>query len=846
MHHRQPICQPLEARCLLAASPWIISGTDRADEIVIEVNPAKPNQLRASIDGKIIARRAVSSIKKIVIDSASGDDHILFRLTSAHGHIRTTLLGGNGNDTITGGTGKDLIRGGAGADKLEGSLGDDDLWGGVGRDQLLGEEGADDLHGEDQRDTLIGGLGDDALWGGEGSDQLSGGFDSDTLSGGDSADTLRGGADADTLTSGAGRDTLFRQEIDYWKFDRFDRSKTDTRVNQLDRVTDLAALRQTLIELAMKRWKDSFDQPTWRHWSPRGGVYAFAASGAGAAPESMGSGDSAPPNHSETNNQESGVDEADIVKTDGNYLYIVDHNELIIIDAWPADLTQVVSRTQIVTNGWISGIYLTGDRVTIVSSTWHSGRYQPPMRGGGIAFDAIWGGWWSKPQVKVTVMDVSDRATPAKVNETTYDGSLSSSRLIDNRLYLVLDSSIEAPQPQTINKNGDSYYESAATYRARLEAMSIGDLLPGYSISKPGSAASEGYLGEENLFIPDDIEDPQSMFSVILTDPAAAPGPKSTTAVVGFSGTIYASTDNLYISSQTWDSPMGIWEGDAKTNIYKFGLGIDSIPLKASGEVAGWIHNQFSMDEEGQSFRIATTTEAGGLSNNVFVMQQDGEQLEIVGGITALALTERIYSARFIGDRGYLVTFRQVDPLFTLDLSDPTNPQVAGILKVPGFSSYLHPVGEDFLIGFGRDATLDGRVQGLQASLFDVSNIADPRLVGAYKFENDDPNHPGWFWNSSGAEWDHHAFSYFPEQKILAVPILDYGWWHGNGKLAILKLDETTGFSKLGQINHEGEVLRSVRIENFLYSLGRDAVKVINLSTPGTIIATAPLSEGGA
>src|SRR5207245_312527 len=146
-----------------------------------------------------------------------------------------------------------------------------------------------------------------------------------------------------------------------------------------------------------------------------------------------------PPTHSNTNTQEVGVDEADIVKTDGNYLYLVQNNELVILDAWPADQTHIVSQTPIIDNGWIQGIYLDGDRVTVISTTWQTGQYQIPPVAGGVAAGGsliarpIWGGWWSKPQVKVTVMDVSDRANPKKVNETTYDGSLPSYRKVGSR-----------------------------------------------------------------------------------------------------------------------------------------------------------------------------------------------------------------------------------------------------------------------------------------------------------------------------------------------------------------------------------------------------------------------------
>jgi uncharacterized secreted protein with C-terminal beta-propeller domain len=856
----QSVCQQLESRTLLAATLWTINGdingsaTD--DVIVIELDPANSKQLRALVNDDIVATRLIKNIKGIQIDAGGGDDDITLDLGPDLDTIDCTVLGGRGDDIIEGGSGDDFLRGGGGDDQISGGLGDDDLWGGWGNDQLLGDEGEDDLYGQGDKDTVVGGLGDDDLWGGDGSDQLSGGYDEDVIRGGDGKDTLRGGDGADSMNGGIGSDAIFRQEIDYWKYDRFDRTKWDIRVNDLQTVDDRDALKQKLIDLAMQRWQSSFDQPVWRWWYPRGGgigggVYAYAASTDGAPPPGMETGGAvaSPTTHSNTNTQEAGVDEADIVKTDGNFIYLVQNNELVILDAWPADGTHIVSRTPIVDdNGWIEGIYLDGDKVTVISSTWISGRYDLPVMGGGVGVagsliaQPIWGGWYSKPQVKVTVMDVSDRAAPKKVNETTYDGSLTSSRKVDSRIYLVLDNNIDAPTPQIIEKDGNSYYESADTYKARLESMSLEDLLPGYTVTNTATGQStHGYLGQTNLYIPTSIDNTQSMFSVVLMDLADNnPGPKATTSVIGFSGDVYASTENLYVTSQSWGSPLRGWDGDPQTDIYKFALNADSVPLAGAGEVPGWVLNQFSMGENGDDFHIATTTQSGGLSNNVFTLQDKGEHLDITGGITGLAFSERIYSARFIGDRGYLVTFRQVDPLFTLDLTDPTKPEVAGILKIPGYSSYLHPVGENLVIGFGRDADANGHVLGLQASLFDVSDLQDPKLIGTYKFQ-DDSSHPGWFWTSSGAEWDHHAFNYFPDEKVLAVPILDWGWWNGQGKLALLKLDESTGFTKLADIQHNGEVSRSLRIDHFIYSIGTDAVKVISLDDPETILTSVDL-----
>ncbi|HEV8606493.1 MAG TPA: beta-propeller domain-containing protein, partial [Tepidisphaeraceae bacterium] len=515
----RPVCEQLEFRFLLAATVWEINGdaggefTD--DTIVIEVNPGNAKELRAVVNDEVVSTRLIRNVKGIQINGGRGDDDITLDLGADLDNIEATILGGRGDDTIEGGSGDDFLRGGGGDDEISGGLGDDELWGGWGDDEILGEEGEDDIWGQGDSDTIVGGLGEDEMWGGDGSDALSGGYDEDFVRGGDGKDTLRGGDGADSLKGGGGVDTIFRQSIDYWKYDRWDRTRADVRINDLQTVTDRDALKQKLIDMAMARWQYSFDQPVWNWWYGRGGggVYVYAADVAGGPPAGMETGGAvvAPTDHSDTNTQETGVDEADIIKTDGDYLYLVQNNELVILDAWPADETHIISRTPITENGWIQGIYLNEDKVTVISSTWTSGRYDVPVLnagGVGLAADSliarpIWGGWWSKPQVKVTVMDVSDRANPKKVNETVYDGSLSSSRKVGSRVYLVLDNNIEAPAPEIIEKDGNSYYESAEAYRARLESMTLEDFLPGYTVTNTASGQqTHGYLGESNLYLP--------------------------------------------------------------------------------------------------------------------------------------------------------------------------------------------------------------------------------------------------------------------------------------------------------------------------------------------------------
>lgn len=885
--------EQLEQRFLLSGNTaiWHVKG-DRAgspadDTIVIEVNSNDATQLQATVNGIVIGTRQITNIGGIEIDGGAGNDDISIDLGVDNENIEVTLLGGAGDDTLNGGAGNDDLIGGGGNDQLDGGMGDDSLFGGPGNDQLAGDEGNDDLLGQLGNDTIAGGLGDDTLSGSAGKDQLSGGFGDDSIKGGDNSDTLRGGDGADTLAGNAGHDTVFREKLDHWKYDRFDVSKNDRRTNPLKKVDDTTQLKQRLIDAAMQEWQWALGQPAYPWWGygcTEVCLYAAMASNDSTAGTPLTRAPSEAPSHSNTNTQEVGVDEADLVKTDGDFIYLIQNNDLIIMDAWPADQTHIVSRTPIVTDGWASGIYLNGDTVTVISQVWQSGQYQWPTDlalnvdttvaptgnpTGAAVVDGLsvvlndsigrfwggpwWGGWWSKPQTKITTLNVADRSAPTIVNTTTLDGSLDSSREIGTRVYLVLDNNIQAPRPDII-KNADEttyIYESKDSYLARLQALSVDDLLPKFTTTGPDGTTTiaTGTLADpSNLYIANDADNIQNMFSVVLIDAADAnPEPKSETSVLGFGGTVYASTDNLYVASQRWDAPMGNWwQGDLETDIYKFSLGTDSIGLEGVGEVPGYAINSFSMSENGADFRIATTTQTDGLSNNVFVLRDTGDTLDIVGGITGLAFSERIYSARFMADRLYLTTFRQVDPLFTIDLSDPTNPTVAGVLEIPGYSAYLHPIDNNFVLGLGRDADENGHVFGLQVSLFDVSDLHNPKLVSTYKFSNltKDPGGNEWWtnWTSSPAEWDQHAFSYFPDQQVLAVPVLDYGWWNGNATLQILKVDTTTGFTKLGDIHHDTQVLRSIQIGDFLYSISDGDVKVVSINDPSQQLVDVDLS----
>jgi uncharacterized secreted protein with C-terminal beta-propeller domain len=319
--------------------------------------------------------------------------------------------------------------------------------------------------------------------------------------------------------------------------------------------------------------------------------------------------------------------------------------------------------------------------------------------------------------------------------------------------------------------------------------------------------------------------------------------------------TVYASLDNLYLaqSSRWW------WWGrgglERTSAIHKFELTDDPeqpVRYRASGEVQGWLLNQFSMGEHEGYLRVATTEfdwwwggseeeEDQGSIVSVLVDNHWGELIQ-VGQVDGIAPGERIYATRFLGDKGYLVTFVQIDPLFTLDLSNPTNPQVIGELEMPGYSAYLHPVDEDHLLAVGMHGDLQGRLDGLAINLFDVSDFANPTLAHQYVIGEEQ----GWSW--SEALSNHHAFTF--HRDVLSIPAYLGGGEEGFSGLLVFDVDLEAGIEELGRVEASSfedcwlysgrcsaSMRRSIYIEDYLYALSSAGIKVNELLRPDVEVA---------
>lgn len=525
---------------------------------------------------------------------------------------------------------------------------------------------------------------------------------------------------------------------------------------------------------------------------------------------------------STTNVQEKGVDEPDLVKTDGKILVALSNNKLWVFDVTgdqpvmkgSMPFPRQPSGPGIYPDGATSGIsvmpeggmvdqgqmFLETNRVIYISQVY-----------------AI------KAETKVTIVSIESPTTPKITSETTLEGSLVGARMSDGAVRLVLRSS---PTPELRNPDiptPQNIEETLEENKKIIEEAKPEEWLPDFELEKPGVAPIEGKIHTWK-----EVQRPKefsgvSMLSIVTLDPAD-PSPKNSVSIVGAGEIVYSSTENLYVTTQEPTHnimivprgvpipslPQGVRairpeDYRVTTQIHKFAISQPGTAVyRASGQVEGTVLNQFSMSEKDGNLRIATTkpqlTENDRSESFVTIMQEKDEKLVGIGAVGNLGKGEQIYAVRFIGELGYVVTFRQTDPLYVIDLSDPTRPAIRGELKIPGFSNYLHPVGDDLLLGIGQDADDQGRVKGLQVSMFDVSDPSAPKRLHQKTL--------GSRGSSSQAQFDHHAFLYWPPTGLLVIPLTSYSETGGSGFTGAiaLEVDETKGFSEAIEITHAGKV----------------------------------------
>ncbi|MDE0579575.1 MAG: beta-propeller domain-containing protein [bacterium] len=527
-----------------------------------------------------------------------------------------------------------------------------------------------------------------------------------------------------------------------------------------------------------------------------------SAAAPGAAPAGDGG------DFSSTNVQVAGVDEPDITKTDGNRILAVAQGRLHYVDV-SGDQPRYLGSVDLVGesgSGWGQEIFIRGDRAMVFSTSyadWLEPVAARDIEGDHvIAEDVMFGG---SPVSLIQEVDLSNPASMEVVSELRVEGNYLSARSVGDVVWMSMSS--YPAQFQFVYPSGPAAEEAAEAANKQIAATAgLGAWLPAYRFDGPGGTRA-GLLPEcDQLYTPAEFDGftVLSVLSFNLNEPLSTGDAAS---VLADGHTLYGSGQSLYLASSTpvWAEP--VVDGDSvsisaptewTTAVHKFSVSPDGpARYEATGEVEGHLLNQFSMDEHNGYFRVATTigepwdTETS--ESQVVVLEQQGRRLTEVGKVDNLGRGERIFSVRFAGDIGYVVTFRQVDPLYVIDLAEPTAPSVAGELKIPGFSTYLHPIGDGLLIGVGQDADDTGRTRGTKVSLFDVSNPANPTELDVIVFPD----------AHSEAEWDHRAFLYWAPEEMVAIPLTKYDYEGDDdffGAVAIRV--NRDGVAELGRVSH--------------------------------------------
>ncbi|MET0554347.1 MAG: beta-propeller domain-containing protein [Vicinamibacteria bacterium] len=557
---------------------------------------------------------------------------------------------------------------------------------------------------------------------------------------------------------------------------------------------------------------------------------------------------------STTNTQENDVDEPDFVKNDGSRIFVLNGGSLVALAAWPPESARIQSVTPL--EGQPAEMFLVGDRLAVYSRVGNP-RLETFGPLGIVPGDP--------ESFVLTVFDVSS-AAPVPVYRQRWEGAYVSARRTGNSLHTVSVAPQRGPTlvywpEQNIDWNRpgavrDALERARAQNVTRIRAARLEDWLPRFTENERPVAQECGSYYATNA-------SSRLGFTTVTTLDLSRLASQRQTLLTQ-ANEVYASKDRLYVTARhTWTTPTR--EAQVRQNhtyIFQFDIPKDggAVRYVAAGGVAGHIADQFSLDEEGGFLRVATTRETTvgwsrrDLTNNLFVLRPGDGRLEVVGELAGLARDERIYSARFEGTRGFVVTFRQIDPLFTFDLANPRSPRVVGELKIPGFSTYLHPLDRDHLLAIGRDVSPDGRQQGgVQLQVFDVTDFANPVVQHRHTI--------GDWAASSEAAYDHKAFNYFANRGLLGLPFSDWSAAHRSAfssTLQLLRVSLAGGIVPAGAVDHgdllpgtEGrypgwspQIRRSVMMDDYVYSISFGGLKVHDTRDLSRAVATVPFPIG--
>lgn len=635
-------------------------------------------------------------------------------------------------------------------------------------------------------------------------------------------------------------------------------ARADPSLTPMRAARNCTDLKDSIAELAINQVRRRF---TEGHFG--GPIFLRSATTEAATPAPA-------PAHSETNTQVIGVDEADIIKTNGNYIYAIAGRQLRVFKSWPAADTTLETAVDI--EGWPRELFLDEQAGRLIvfsgvqSDTWFPGPVLPIAR---IA--PIW--WQPDAYTKVTVFDVVG-GTPRMTSETLIAGQYQSARRIGDSVRLVQRRQLKWPQiqyyPENVEWNSAEFDramdELEETAVQTIERRPLADWLPvSYRVVNGQRRPIQIDCTD---FEVQTSGDELGLTSVVTINVGTTTPTIQDTSLLVDSNVLYQSTENLYFTTNhQWSCYEDSGARGQFTYVHKLDI---SNPSKsqylATGGFEGSILNQFALDEHGSYLRVASTNSRWQAAtpeersvSRVYVLGQSNRRgrLEIVGQTPDMAPGERIFSSRFVGDKGFVVTFRQVDPLFTLDLSNPANPTIVGELKIPGFSTYLHVLDDDHLFAVGNDFEEDGRTRnGVALTIFDVSDLAAPRL-----------KHKAVVGTSHGhseALYDHRAFTIYTEpgasNPVVAIPFTDWDkseddanyWGTFVSSLKVFRVSPL-GILGLGEIDHKGlfegnetnrwgwwyrpNVRRGVFVDQYVYAVSDAGLRVAPIADLTNIIA---------
>ncbi|UCD07081.1 MAG: beta-propeller domain-containing protein [Candidatus Aenigmatarchaeota archaeon] len=553
--------------------------------------------------------------------------------------------------------------------------------------------------------------------------------------------------------------------------------------------------------------------------------------------------------YSTTNIQVEGVDEADIVKSDVKYLYIVTGGKVVIVDAYPAEEAEIVSEMNI--TGSPSELFINDDRMVIFT----------------------YGRWGGKTASSIFVYDVSDRSNPVIKRNLTLEGNYYDSRMIGDYIYVISKKYVygwtepgipriatsavgEAIAEKPVCNCVDVYYFDVPDYNYQFTTITSLNVKDD-SVAEQSKVFLMGYsqnlfVSQNNIYITYKKSIDQIMLANRMIDEVIIPvlPPEIASQMVAIKNSNTSEWEKMQEMSRVlmnYTESLGPEQGAEfmqemqnrsmeflikvskeidQSVVHKVSINNGNIEYAAGGKFPGMILNQFSMDEYNGYFRVATTTGGwvGGMRtdtlNNVDVLDSN---LNIVGKLEDLAKGESIYSARFMGDRLYMVTFQRIDPLFVIDLSNPASPTVLGELKIPGYSDYLHPYDDNHVIGIGMDTEENQwggiSTSGIKLSLFDVTDVANPQEVSKYVI--------GGRGAYSIALHEHKAFLFNKNKELLVIPARVHeengknywsNYWHG---AYVFQINLVDGFKYRGRIAHQEEVNETERWYNYQYDVKR-------------------------